>query len=46
MRSWLAVLDQGLARGAEAIYRVFRDAVPDFKGAYNRDQSRLISYRV
>ncbi len=34
MRGWLAMLDQGLAREErEAIYRVLRDAVPDFKGA-------------
>jgi O-antigen biosynthesis protein WbqV len=34
MRGWLALLDQGLAREErEAIYRVLRDAVPDFKGA-------------
>jgi FlaA1/EpsC-like NDP-sugar epimerase len=33
MRGWLAMLDQGLARDErEAIYRVLRDAVPDFKG--------------
>jgi FlaA1/EpsC-like NDP-sugar epimerase len=34
MRGWLAMLDQGLAREErEAIYRVLRDAVPDFQGA-------------
>ena len=34
MRGWLALLDQGLAREErEAIYRVLRDAVPDFQGA-------------
>jgi hypothetical protein len=34
MRGWLAMLDQGLAREErEAIYRVLRDAVPDFRGA-------------
>ena len=34
MRGWLAMLDQGLAREErEAIYRVLRDAVPDFHGA-------------
>jgi FlaA1/EpsC-like NDP-sugar epimerase len=34
MRGWLAMLDQGLARDErEAIYRVLRDAVPDFRGA-------------
>ena len=33
MRGWLAMLDQGLRRDErEAIYRVLRDAVPDFKG--------------
>jgi O-antigen biosynthesis protein WbqV len=33
MRGWLALLDQGLAREErEAIYRVLRDAVPDFTG--------------
>jgi FlaA1/EpsC-like NDP-sugar epimerase len=33
MRGWLAMLDQGLVREErEAIYRVLRDAVPDFKG--------------
>jgi O-antigen biosynthesis protein WbqV len=33
MRGWLALLDQGLAREErEAIYRVLRDAVPDFSG--------------
>ncbi len=33
MRGWLAMLDQGLAREErEAIYRVLRDAVPDFQG--------------
>ena len=33
MRGWLAMLDQGLTRDErEAIYRVLRDAVPDFKG--------------
>jgi O-antigen biosynthesis protein WbqV len=33
MRGWLAMLDQGLARDErEAIYRVLRDAVPDFRG--------------
>jgi O-antigen biosynthesis protein WbqV len=33
MRGWLAMLDQGLAREErQAIYRVLRDAVPDFKG--------------
>src|SRR6516162_1693274 len=34
MRGWLAMLDQGLEREErEAIYRVLRDAVPDFQGA-------------
>jgi FlaA1/EpsC-like NDP-sugar epimerase len=34
MRAWLAMLDQGIAReDREAIYRVLRDAVPDFQGA-------------
>ncbi len=34
MRGWLAMLDQGLAREErEAIYRVLREAVPDFRGA-------------
>jgi O-antigen biosynthesis protein WbqV len=34
MRGWLAMLDQGIAReDREAIYRVLRDAVPDFEGA-------------
>ena len=34
MRGWLAMLEQGLAREErEAIYRVLRDAVPDFAGA-------------
>ncbi len=34
MRGWLALLEQGLARDErEAIYRVLRDAVPDFEGA-------------
>jgi O-antigen biosynthesis protein WbqV len=34
MRGWLAMLDQGLAREErEAIYRVLREAVPDFQGA-------------
>jgi FlaA1/EpsC-like NDP-sugar epimerase len=34
MRGWLATLDQGVLRGdREAIYRVLRDAVPDFQGA-------------
>jgi len=33
MRGWLGTLDQGLARGERAvIYRVLRDAVPDFRG--------------
>jgi O-antigen biosynthesis protein WbqV len=33
MRGWLAMLEQGLAREQrEAIYRVLRDAVPDFNG--------------
>lgn len=33
MRAWLATLEQGLAReDRSAIYRVLRDAVPDFKG--------------
>jgi FlaA1/EpsC-like NDP-sugar epimerase len=33
MRRWLAMLDQGLTRHErDAIYRVLRDAVPDFKG--------------
>ena len=33
MRSWLATLEQGLTRDDKtAIYRVLRDAVPDFKG--------------
>jgi FlaA1/EpsC-like NDP-sugar epimerase len=33
MRGWLVMLDQGLARDErEAIYRVLRDAVPDFRG--------------
>jgi O-antigen biosynthesis protein WbqV len=34
MRGWLALLEQGLARDErEAIDRVLRDAVPDFRGA-------------
>jgi FlaA1/EpsC-like NDP-sugar epimerase len=34
MRGWLALLEQGLSRDErEAIYRVLRDAVPDFRGA-------------
>ncbi len=34
MRGWLALLEQGLTREErEAIYRVLRDAVPDFQGA-------------
>jgi FlaA1/EpsC-like NDP-sugar epimerase len=34
MRGWLVLLEQGLAREErEAIYRVLRDAVPDFQGA-------------
>jgi FlaA1/EpsC-like NDP-sugar epimerase len=34
MRAWLALLEQGLAREErEAIYRVLREAVPDFRGA-------------
>jgi O-antigen biosynthesis protein WbqV len=34
MRGWLAMLDQGLVREErDAIYRVLRDAVPDFQGA-------------
>ncbi|MDE2284137.1 MAG: polysaccharide biosynthesis protein [Hyphomicrobiales bacterium] len=34
MRGWLALLEQGLARDErEAIFRVLRDAVPDFEGA-------------
>jgi FlaA1/EpsC-like NDP-sugar epimerase len=34
MRGWLAMLEQGLVREErEAIYRVLRDAVPDFQGA-------------
>jgi FlaA1/EpsC-like NDP-sugar epimerase len=34
MRGWLVMLEQGLAREErEAIYRVLRDAVPDFRGA-------------
>jgi len=34
MRAWLAMLEQGLQREErEAIYRVLRDAVPDFQGA-------------
>jgi FlaA1/EpsC-like NDP-sugar epimerase len=33
MRGWLVMLEQGLAREErEAIYRVLRDAVPDFRG--------------
>ena len=33
MRGWLAMLDQGLVREErDAIYRVLRDAVPDFQG--------------
>jgi O-antigen biosynthesis protein WbqV len=33
MRVWLATLEQGLVReDKSAIYRVLRDAVPDFKG--------------
>jgi FlaA1/EpsC-like NDP-sugar epimerase len=33
MRAWIATLEQGLARDdREAIYRVLRDAVPDFRG--------------
>jgi FlaA1/EpsC-like NDP-sugar epimerase len=34
MRGWLAMLDQGVTREErEAIYRVLREAVPDFRGA-------------
>jgi len=34
MHGWLAMLEQGLARQErEAIYRVLREAVPDFRGA-------------
>jgi FlaA1/EpsC-like NDP-sugar epimerase len=34
MRGWLTMLDQGVTREErEAIYRVLRDAVPDFRGA-------------
>jgi O-antigen biosynthesis protein WbqV len=34
MRGWLAMLDQGVAREErDAIHRVLRDAVPDFRGA-------------
>jgi FlaA1/EpsC-like NDP-sugar epimerase len=34
MRAWLALLEQGLLREErEAIYRVLREAVPDFRGA-------------
>ena len=33
MRGWLAMLEQGLAREErEGIYRVLREAVPDFQG--------------
>jgi hypothetical protein len=33
MRGWLVMLDQGLTREErQAIYRVLRDAVPDFTG--------------
>lgn len=33
MEAWLATLEQGLSRGdRSAIYRVLRDAVPDFQG--------------
>jgi FlaA1/EpsC-like NDP-sugar epimerase len=33
MRGWLAMLEHGLAKDErEAIYRVLRDAVPDFRG--------------
>jgi FlaA1/EpsC-like NDP-sugar epimerase len=33
LRAWLATLEQGLAREERsAIYRVLRDAVPDFRG--------------
>jgi O-antigen biosynthesis protein WbqV len=33
MQAWLATLEQGLSRGdRSAIYRVLRDAVPDFQG--------------
>jgi FlaA1/EpsC-like NDP-sugar epimerase len=33
MQTWLATLEQGLSRGdRSAIYRVLRDAVPDFQG--------------
>jgi O-antigen biosynthesis protein WbqV len=33
MRGWLATLEQGLAKEERmAIYRVLRDAVPDFRG--------------
>ena len=32
MRAWLAALEQGLAREERgAIYRVLRDAVPEFR---------------
>jgi len=34
MRSWLAMLEKGLSRQERAaIYRVLREAVPDFAGA-------------
>jgi FlaA1/EpsC-like NDP-sugar epimerase len=34
LRGWLALLEQGLGREErETIYRVLRDAVPDFQGA-------------
>jgi O-antigen biosynthesis protein WbqV len=33
MRAWMATLEQGIGRGErDAIYRVLRDAVPDFRG--------------
>jgi FlaA1/EpsC-like NDP-sugar epimerase len=33
MRGWIATLEQALVREErEAIYRVLRDAVPDFRG--------------
>ena len=33
MRGWVGTLEQGLVRGDRAvIYRVLRDAVPDFRG--------------
>jgi O-antigen biosynthesis protein WbqV len=33
MKRWLAMLEQGIAREErEGIYRVLRDAVPDFRG--------------